>query len=90
MFCFSFTGCISFLQVACGAYHSLALVRRLPPQDYNTQHAPKKKERGQSPHYSVTEREELSAAEDSHYCPLGVELTEVMKGEVNKNTNRNK
>uniref|UniRef100_A0A3P9C1D1 Alsin Rho guanine nucleotide exchange factor ALS2 n=1 Tax=Maylandia zebra TaxID=106582 RepID=A0A3P9C1D1_9CICH len=78
------------IQVACGAYHSLALVRRLPPQDYNTQHAPKKKERGQSPHYSVTEREELSAVEDSHYCPLGVELTEVMKGEVNKNTNRNK
>ncbi|XP_005747879.1 alsin-like isoform X1 [Pundamilia nyererei] len=70
------------IQVACGAYHSLALVRRLPPQDYNTQHAPKKKERGQSPHYSVTEREELSAVEDSHYCPLGVELTEVMKGET--------
>uniref|UniRef100_A0A3Q0QV80 Alsin Rho guanine nucleotide exchange factor ALS2 a n=1 Tax=Amphilophus citrinellus TaxID=61819 RepID=A0A3Q0QV80_AMPCI len=80
-----FTG-IYFLQVACGAYHSLALVRSLPPQDYNTQNAPKKKERGQSPHCSVTEREELPAVEDAHYCPLGVELTEVMKGEVNKET----
>ncbi|XP_030614260.1 alsin-like isoform X3 [Archocentrus centrarchus] len=70
------------IQVACGAYHSLALVRSLPPQDYNTQNAPKKKERGQSPHCSVTEREELPAVEDAHYCPLGVELTEVMKGET--------
>lgn len=85
----SFTGIYS-LQVACGAYHSLALVRSLPPQDYTTHNSPKKKEQGQSPHCSVTEREELPAVEDAHYCPLGVELTEVMKGEVNKNTNMKK
>ncbi|KAM9343957.1 alsin-like [Pholidichthys leucotaenia] len=67
------------IQVACGAYHSLALVRSLS-QDYNTQTPPKKRERGQSPHYSMMEREEVSTADDAHYCPLGVELTEIMKG----------
>uniref|UniRef100_A0A3P8SXH2 Alsin Rho guanine nucleotide exchange factor ALS2 n=1 Tax=Amphiprion percula TaxID=161767 RepID=A0A3P8SXH2_AMPPE len=62
------------IQVACGAYHSLALVRSLPPQDSNTQNPPKKTERGQSPHYSLTEKEELFTTDDAHYCPLGVEL----------------
>lgn len=68
--------------MACGAYHSLALVRSLPPQNYNTQNPPEKRERGQSPHYSVTERDELVTVDEAHYCPLGVELTEVMTGEV--------
>ncbi|XP_047457325.1 alsin-like isoform X2 [Mugil cephalus] len=68
------------IQVACGAYHSLAVVRSLPPQDYNTQNPPKKRERGQSPHCTVTEREE--AFDEAHYCPLGVELTEAMKDET--------
>uniref|UniRef100_A0A3B4Z270 Alsin Rho guanine nucleotide exchange factor ALS2 a n=1 Tax=Seriola lalandi dorsalis TaxID=1841481 RepID=A0A3B4Z270_SERLL len=72
---------IYFLQVACGAYHSLALVRSLPPQNYNTQNCPEKRERGQSPHYSVTEREELVTVDDAHYCPLGVELSEALTGE---------
>lgn len=71
-----------FLQVACGAYHSLALVRSLPSQNYNTQNHPEKRERGQSPHCSVTERDELFTVDDAHYCPLGVELTEVMTDEV--------
>lgn len=68
--------------MACGAYHSLALVRSLPPQNYNTQNPPEKRERGQSPHYSVKERDELITVDDAHYCPLGVELTEVLTGEV--------
>ncbi|XP_061579794.1 alsin-like isoform X1 [Cololabis saira] len=71
------------IQVACGAYHSLALVRTLPPQDYNTQNPPKMSERGPSPHCPVIDRDELSTGDDAHYCPLGVELTEaVMRGEV--------
>ncbi|XP_026231827.1 alsin-like isoform X2 [Anabas testudineus] len=69
------------IQVACGAYHSLALVRSLPSQNYNTQNHPEKRERGQSPHCSVTERDELFTVDDAHYCPLGVELTEVMTDE---------
>uniref|UniRef100_A0A8C2ZHE2 Alsin Rho guanine nucleotide exchange factor ALS2 n=1 Tax=Cyclopterus lumpus TaxID=8103 RepID=A0A8C2ZHE2_CYCLU len=60
------------LQVACGAYHSLALVRSLPQQ--NTQNPSEKRQRGRSPHYSVTEREESFAADTGHYCPLGVEI----------------
>ncbi|XP_029314929.1 alsin-like isoform X3 [Cottoperca gobio] len=68
------------IQVACGAYHSLAVVRSLPPP--NTQNPSEKRERGQSPHYSVTEREEPFAVDAGHYCPLGVELTEVMTGET--------
>uniref|UniRef100_A0A671WNC9 Alsin Rho guanine nucleotide exchange factor ALS2 n=1 Tax=Sparus aurata TaxID=8175 RepID=A0A671WNC9_SPAAU len=70
------------IQVSCGAYHSLALVRSLPPKNYNTQNPPEKRERGQSPHYSVTEKEESFTVDGGHYCPLGVELTEVMTEEV--------
>ncbi|KAG7241695.1 hypothetical protein INR49_025160 [Caranx melampygus] len=70
------------IQVACGAYHSLALVRSLPPQNYNSQCCPEKTERGQSPHPSVAEREELLTVDDAHYCPLGVELTEAVTVET--------
>lgn len=73
-------------QVACGAYHSVALVRSLPAKNRNTQAAPEKRERGRSPHFFVGEREELSAVDGGHYCPLGVELTEgASGGEVNTN-----
>ncbi|XP_047193094.1 alsin-like isoform X1 [Scophthalmus maximus] len=70
------------IQVACGAYHSLALVRSLPPQSNHTPNPPEKRERGQSPHYSATEREDPFTVDDAHYCPLGVELTEVLTGET--------
>ncbi|XP_055360815.1 alsin-like isoform X2 [Betta splendens] len=68
------------IQVACGAYHSLAVVRCLPPQNYKTQSPLVKREQSQSPHCSVTERDELVTADDLHFCPLGVELSVVMKG----------
>uniref|UniRef100_A0AAQ4QXW3 Alsin Rho guanine nucleotide exchange factor ALS2 a n=1 Tax=Gasterosteus aculeatus aculeatus TaxID=481459 RepID=A0AAQ4QXW3_GASAC len=45
------------VQVACGAYHSLALVRSLHQQN-------------------------TPESDAGHYCPLGVELTEVMTHEV--------
>lgn len=71
-------------QVACGAYHSVALVRSLPTKNYNTQGGPERKERGRSPHFFVGERDELSAVDGGHYCPLGVELTEgASAGDVN-------
>ncbi|XP_067459329.1 alsin-like isoform X2 [Thunnus thynnus] len=76
------------IQVACGAYHSLALVRSLPQQNYTTQKPPEKKEQGQSPRYSSTEREEPLAVDDAHYCPLGVELTEVMTAEMSPRRRR--
>lgn len=76
--------CMNLPQVACGAYHSVALVRSLPAKNYNTQGAHERRERGRSPHFFVGEREELSAVDGGHYCPLGVELTEgASAGEVN-------
>uniref|UniRef100_A0A3Q2D4F0 Alsin Rho guanine nucleotide exchange factor ALS2 n=1 Tax=Cyprinodon variegatus TaxID=28743 RepID=A0A3Q2D4F0_CYPVA len=71
------------IQVACGAYHSLALVHSLPAQDIGTQSTPKMRERGRSPQCPVIDREEVFTADDAHYCPLGVELSEVMRSEVN-------
>ncbi|XP_034550228.1 alsin-like isoform X2 [Notolabrus celidotus] len=65
------------LQVACGAYHSLALVQSLPPKNYNTQRL-EKREKSQSPQPFASERDDLFAADSGHYCPLGVELTKVM------------
>ncbi|XP_017279385.1 alsin isoform X2 [Kryptolebias marmoratus] len=70
------------IQVACGAYHSLALVLSLPAQGCNAQSSPKTKERAPPPHCLVVDRDELFAADDSHYCPLGVELTEAMRSET--------
>lgn len=66
----------------CGAYHSLALVRSLPPNSYNSQKPSEKRERGHSPHYLAAEREELFVGDSGLYCPLGVELREGMAAEV--------
>ncbi|XP_028277552.1 alsin isoform X2 [Parambassis ranga] len=63
------------LQVACGASHSLALVRCLGPQDV---HRPPVDKCGQCNQllYTMTDKEDHVIISDSHYCPLGVELTE--------------
>ncbi|XP_078147361.1 alsin [Centroberyx gerrardi] len=63
------------LQVACGAAHSLALVRCLGPQD--AQRPPPDK-CGQCNQllYTMTDKEDHVIISDSHYCPLGVELAE--------------
>nr|XP_057937241.1 alsin-like isoform X2 [Doryrhamphus excisus] len=60
------------IQVACGAYHSLALVRSLHPQNSNT-HKPL--ERRSPSNQSL-------AMDDAQYCPLGVELTESTSAEA--------
>ncbi|CAN9497900.1 unnamed protein product [Ophioblennius macclurei] len=70
------------IQVACGAYHSLALVRSLTTQEHRIQKPLKRRERSQSPLPHFSGSEELSAADDAHYCPLGVELTEAIKLET--------
>ncbi|XP_076011850.1 alsin-like isoform X3 [Genypterus blacodes] len=67
------------IQVACGAFHSLALVRRLPPQSFTTQRASEQREQSQSPRYLLTP-EDSFVVDDTHYCPLGVELPEVSPG----------
>ncbi|KAM4731264.1 alsin-like isoform 2-T2 [Anableps anableps] len=70
------------IQVACGAYHSLALVRSLPAQDFSAQSTPKMREWGRSPQCPLADREELVTTDDAHYCPLGVELSDVTRSET--------
>ncbi|XP_057708609.1 alsin-like isoform X2 [Corythoichthys intestinalis] len=61
------------IQVACGAYHSLALVRCLHRQNNDTPKSLAKQ---------PSQRNEPFAVEDAHYCPLGVELTESMRAKT--------
>ncbi|XP_047432727.1 alsin isoform X2 [Mugil cephalus] len=63
------------LQVACGASHSLALVRRLGPQDVQRPPVDKCGQCNQLL-YTMTDKEDHVIISDSHYCPVGVELTE--------------
>ncbi|XP_067111205.1 alsin isoform X2 [Osmerus mordax] len=62
------------IQLACGAFHSLALVRSLPSQDYVTQKTSDKCGQCKQLLNSHTDYEDHSIISDSHYCPLGVEL----------------
>lgn len=63
------------LQVACGASHSLALVRCLGPQDVQRPPVDKCGQCNQLL-YTMTDKEDHVIISDSHYCPVGVELTE--------------
>uniref|UniRef100_A0A3B4GTN4 Alsin Rho guanine nucleotide exchange factor ALS2 n=1 Tax=Pundamilia nyererei TaxID=303518 RepID=A0A3B4GTN4_9CICH len=63
------------LQVACGASHSLALVRCLGSHDGHRPHVDKCG-RCNELLYTMTDKEDHVIISDSHYCPLGVELTE--------------
>ncbi|XP_026157539.1 alsin isoform X2 [Mastacembelus armatus] len=63
------------LQVACGASHSLALVRCLGPQDVHRPPVDKCRQCNQLL-YTMTDKEDHVIISDSHYCPLSAELTE--------------
>lgn len=63
------------LQVACGASHSLALVRCLGSHDGHRPHVDKCGRCNQLL-YTMTDKEDHVIISDGHYCPLGVELTE--------------
>ncbi|XP_073351569.1 alsin [Pagrus major] len=63
------------LQVACGASHSLALLRCLGPQDVQRPPVDKCRQCNQLL-YTMTDKEDHVIISDGHYCPLGVELTE--------------
>uniref|UniRef100_A0A672T026 Alsin Rho guanine nucleotide exchange factor ALS2 n=1 Tax=Sinocyclocheilus grahami TaxID=75366 RepID=A0A672T026_SINGR len=59
------------LQVACGAAHSLVLVRCLPPPQ-----EPRKQDKCGQCHqllYTMTDKEDHVIISDGHHCPLGVE-----------------
>ncbi|XP_051753077.1 alsin isoform X1 [Ctenopharyngodon idella] len=61
------------LQVACGAAHSLALVRCLPPPQEPRK--PPQDKCGQCHQllYTMTDKEDHVIISDGHHCPLGVE-----------------
>ncbi|KAM3585310.1 uncharacterized protein V6R79_013967 [Siganus canaliculatus] len=63
------------LQVACGAAHSLALVRCIGPQDLHRPPVDKCRQCNQLL-YTMTDKEDHVIISDGHYCPVGVELTE--------------
>ncbi|XP_023695845.2 alsin isoform X1 [Paramormyrops kingsleyae] len=67
------------LQVACGAFHSLALVQCLPPE---AARRPPQDKCGQCNQllYTMTDKEDHVIISDSHYCPLGVELADAKQG----------
>ncbi|KAM8904610.1 alsin isoform 2-T2 [Spinachia spinachia] len=63
------------LQLACGASHSLALVRCLGPQDVHRPLVDKCRQCNQLL-YTMTDKEDHVIISDGHYCPPGVELSE--------------
>lgn len=63
------------LQVACGTSHSLALVRCLGPQDVQRPPVDKCRQCNQLL-YTMMDKEDHVIISDTHYCPIGVELTE--------------
>ncbi|XP_069377256.1 alsin isoform X5 [Paralichthys olivaceus] len=62
------------LQVACGALHSLALVRCLGSQDVQRPPVDKCRHCNQLL-YTMTDKEDHVIISDGHYCPPGAELT---------------
>lgn len=62
------------LQVACGAYHSLALVQCLPVQDMKP--IPERCNHCSQLLITMTDKEDHVIISDSHCCPLGVALAD--------------
>lgn len=70
--------CRYVVQVACGGFHSLALVRSLPPVGARKLSLDKCG-RCQQLLYTMIDRDDHVIISDNHYCPLGVELNEAQK-----------
>lgn len=70
------------IQIACGEFHSLALVRSLPP----TESSQSQDKCGQckQPLYTLIDKDDHVIISDNHYCPLGVELSDAMQGQKSK------
>ncbi|XP_016304660.1 alsin isoform X3 [Sinocyclocheilus anshuiensis] len=62
------------LQVACGAAHSLALVRCLPPPQEPRNPPQDKCGQCHQMLYTMTDKEDHVIISDGHHCPVGVEL----------------
>ncbi|XP_076849884.1 alsin isoform X3 [Brachyhypopomus gauderio] len=63
------------LQIACGGFHSLALVHSLAPPE-SSQQCLDTCDQCRQPLYTVVDKDDHVIISDNHYCPLGVELTD--------------
>ncbi|XP_049340539.1 alsin isoform X1 [Astyanax mexicanus] len=71
------------VQIACGGFHSLALVRSLPPPGSHHQCMDKCGQCKQQ-RYTMIDKDDHVIISDSHYCPLGVELTDAKQDQKSK------
>ncbi|CAL8241022.1 unnamed protein product [Merluccius merluccius] len=76
------------IQVACGDYHSLALVQRLLPQNCNTQNPSQQPRQSQPTYRTKPEWEGPAEVDHAQYCPLGVELVNVTPNKGNTGSPR--
>lgn len=67
------------IQIACGGFHSLALVQFLPSPEASQQTRDKCGQCKQSL-FTMTEKDDHVIISDEHYCPLGVELADTKQG----------
>lgn len=68
------------IQIACGEFHSLALVRSLPhPESVQDKCGQCKR-----PLYTFIDKDDHVIISDNHYCPLGVELSDAKQGQKSK------
>uniref|UniRef100_A0AAZ3NTI6 Alsin n=1 Tax=Oncorhynchus tshawytscha TaxID=74940 RepID=A0AAZ3NTI6_ONCTS len=74
------------VQVACGGYHSLALVRRFPAQDsqFPRPTATDKCSQCNQLLFSMVDQEDHVIISHSHYCPLGIELADSKPGSCSR------
>ncbi|TRZ00880.1 hypothetical protein DNTS_030251, partial [Danionella cerebrum] len=67
------------VQIACGGFHSLALVQlSISPDHQQTQED--KCDECSEVHYTFTDKKDHVVISDEHYCPLGVELVGSKEG----------
>uniref|UniRef100_A0AAY5KZJ2 VPS9 domain-containing protein n=1 Tax=Esox lucius TaxID=8010 RepID=A0AAY5KZJ2_ESOLU len=74
------------LQVACGGFHSLALVKHVSPQDSTWQADTGKCGECNQQLLSMFDKEDHVIINNSHYCPLGVELVNTRPGPWSRHT----
>ncbi|XP_047011887.1 alsin isoform X3 [Ictalurus punctatus] len=71
------------LQIACGEFHSLALVRLLP-LPVSSQQSQDKCGQCKQPIYTLIDKDDHVIISDNHYCPLGVELFDAKQCQKSK------
>ncbi|XP_027020317.2 alsin isoform X1 [Tachysurus fulvidraco] len=68
------------VQIVCGEFHSLALVRSQPRPE-SLQQSEDKCGECKQPIYTFIDKDDHVIISDNHYCPLGVELSDAKQGQ---------